>query len=172
MKYNEIPGVFLTTIKGGAVDWLIEGNTIIGGGIGIEARILNVEDVEGGRVHLLKNWIAGQRKQYLGVHIPTDISYLGNGILLFTSLRKEGLKEPLKIEISENRIENNEAWGLALNLLPGWDSQPDQCNVRAPAEEQLFTDLEIMGNGNEFRNNAKGDLCPSDYPWPPGFKKP
>jgi len=81
------------------------------------------------------------------------------------------LKEPLKLEISENRIKNNEAWGLALNLLPGWDGRPDECNVYAPGEEQVFTDPEITGSGNEFRNNNKGDLCPADYPWPPGFRK-
>ena len=150
------------------IDWLIEGNTIIGGGIGIKASIPNVE---GGRVRLFNNQIAWQRKQHLGTSSPADISYFGNGILLFTSLRRENLKESLQIEISENRIEGNEAWGLALNLLPGWDSQVDQCNVKAPGEEQVFIDPEITGSGNIFRNNGKGDLCPPDYPWPPGFRK-
>jgi hypothetical protein len=168
---NEMPQMFLAPIKGGAIDWLIEGNTIVGGGIGIEARILNVEDVEGRRIHLLKNWIAQQRKQHLGVLPPTDFSLFGNGVLLYTSLKQKDLKEPLTIEISENRIEDNEAWGLALNLIPGWDSRPDQCNTRFMDDEYFFTDLEITGNGNNFRNNGKGDLCPPDYPWPPGFKK-
>ncbi len=158
--------------EGGVVhprlDWFIEGNTIVGGGIGIKAGISNVE---GGRVRLFKNWIAWQRKQYMGIITPPDISLFGNGILLSKSLRRESLKEPVKIEISENRIENNEAWGLALNLLPGWDGRPDECNVYAPGEEQVFTDPEIIGSGNIFRNNGKGDLCPADYPWPPGFRK-
>jgi hypothetical protein len=168
---NEMPQVFLAPIKGGAIDWLIEGNTIVGGGIGIEARILNVEDVEGRRIHLLKNWIAQQRKQHLGVLPPTDFSLFGNGVLLYTSLKQKDLREPLTIEISENRIEDNEAWGLALNLIPGWDSRPDQCNTRFMDDEYFFTDLEITGNGNNFRNNGKGDLCPPNYPWPPGFRK-
>ncbi len=168
---NEMPEVSLTLIKGGTVDWLIEGNTIVGGGVGIKAYIINVEDVEGRRVHLLKNWIAQQRKQYLGVLTPADLSLFGNGVLLYTSLKQRDLKEPLTIEISENRIEHNEAWGLALNLIPGWGSQPDQCNVRFMGDEYFFTDLEITGNGNSFYENNKGDLCPADYPWPPGFRR-
>jgi len=168
---NDMPKISLTLIKGGTIDWLIEGNTIVGGGVGIKAYIINVEDVEGRRVHLLKNWIAQQRKQYLGVLTPTDFSLFGNGVLLYTSLKQKYLKEPLTIEISENRIEDNEAWGLALNLIPGWDSRPDQCNIRFMGDEYFFTDLEITGNENNFRNNGKGDLCPADYPWPPGFRK-
>ena len=168
---NEMPDVFLVQIKSGTIDWLIEGNTIVGGGIGIEAHILNIENVEGRRVHLLKNWIAQQRKQYLGLQTPADLSLFGNGVLLYTSLKQKDLKEPLTIEISENRIEHNEAWGLALNLIPGWGSRPDQCNVRFMDDEYFFTDLEITGNGNNFYDNSKGDLCPPDYPWPPGFRK-
>ncbi|MEM4402547.1 MAG: hypothetical protein QW376_08740 [Candidatus Caldarchaeum sp.] len=164
---NEMADWFVI-FEGGVIDWLIEGNTIIGGGIGIKASIPNVE---GGRVRLFNNQIAWQRKQHLGTSSPADISYFGNGILLFTSLRRENLKESLQIEISENRIESNEAWGLAFNLIPGGDGQPDQCNVRAPGEEQIFIDPEITGSGNIFRNNGKGDLCPLDYPWPPGFRK-
>ncbi len=150
------------------LDWLIEGNIIVSGGIGIEMKIGLA--VEGGQVRLVRNQIARQRKQE--VIAPSGIELLfGNGILLGTSLRRKELKEPLKIEISENRIEHNEAWGLALNLFPGWDGRPDECNVYAPGEEQVFTDPEITGNGNIFRNNGKGDLCPADYPWPPGFRK-
>jgi hypothetical protein len=150
------------------VDWSVEGNVIVSGGIGIYT---DISGIEGGQVQLKDNWIAWQRKQYLGVQLPTDLSLFGNGVLLYTSLKQKDLKEPLKLEISENRIKNNEAWGLALNLLPGWDGRPDECNVYAPGEEQVFTDPEITGGGNEFRNNNKGDLCPPDYPWPPGFRK-
>jgi hypothetical protein len=150
------------------VDWSVEGNVIVSGGIGIYT---DISGIEGGQVQLKDNWIAWQRKQYLGVQLPTDLSLFGNGVLLYTSLKQKDLKEPLKIEIGENRIKNNEAWGLALNLLPGWDGRPDECNVYAPGEEQVFTDPEITGGGNEFRNNNKGDLCPPDYPWPPGFRK-
>jgi hypothetical protein len=150
------------------LDWSVEGNVIVSGGIGIHANIRG--GIEGGQVQLKNNWIAWQRKQ--GIIAPSGIeSLFGNGILLDTSLRRKELKEPLKIEISENRIENDEAWGLALNLFPGWDGHPDECNVYAPGEEQVFIDPEISGSGNEFRNNVKGDLCPADYPWPPGFRK-
>ncbi len=152
------------------IDWSVEGNVIVSGGIGIHADISG--GIEGGQVQLKNNRIAWQRKQYVELTPPAAIWYFGNGILLSTSLRRKELKEPLKIEISENRIEHNEAWGLALNLLPGWDGRPDECNVYAPGEEQVFADPEITGSGNEFRNNLKGDLCPADYPWPPGFRKP
>ncbi len=152
------------------IDWLVEDNIIVGGGIGIRAFVHPL--VKGGQVRLMGNQISWQHKQHLGISSPGDISYFGNGILLGASARREALEEPLKIEISENRIEHNEAWGLAFNLILGWDSQSDQCNVRAPGEEQVFIDPEITGSGNIFRNNGKGDLCPPDYPWPPGFRKP
>jgi len=146
----------------------IEKNLIIGGNVGV---MIEIGPIKGGVIQLLQNHIAWQGKRYLENTLPSSSTFWGNGIILGTSLRQEELKEPLKIEISENRIEGNESWGLALNLLPGWGDQPDQCNVRAPGEEQVFTDPEITGSGNEFRNNLKGDLCPPDYPWPPGFRK-
>ncbi|WP_205006295.1 hypothetical protein, partial [Escherichia coli] len=52
-----------------------------------------------------------------------------------------------------------------------WGTRRMGCNVYAPGEEQVFIDPEITGSGNIFRNNGKGDLCPPDYPWPPGFRK-
>jgi hypothetical protein len=148
---------------------LIEKNSVIGGNVGVMIEI--GPSIEGGMVQLLQNHIAWQRKGYLGDTPAGGVLGWGSGVLLDTSLRQEVLKEPLQIEISENRIEGNEAWGLALNLLPGEDDRPDQCNLKAPGEEQVFVDPEISGSGNVFRDNGKGDLCPPDYPWPPGFRK-
>lgn len=51
-------------------------------------------------------------------------------------------------EISNNVIEENAG-----------------CGVRAQATAK------ITGSGNEISGNKAGDLCPTDFPWPPGFKK-
>jgi nitrous oxidase accessory protein NosD len=155
------------------LDLRIEDNLIIGGGVGVNMRLSRTE---GGTVSLRRNQIVWQRRESLtddfyhwssGVRWSRSPFY-GNAILLSWSLRREELQVPVKMEISENRIESNESWGVAIKLEPGLNL----CNsLKAEGEEKIFTDPEIIGTGNEFRNNLKGDLCPADYPWPPGFRK-
>ncbi len=156
------------------LDLRIEDNLIIGGGVGVE---MHLSSAEGGNVSLRRNQIVWQRRESLtgdfyswfaGVRGSRSPFY-GNGILLSWSLRREELQGPVKIEINENQIEDNEGWGMAIKLEP----ELNLCNsLKAEGEEKIFTDPEIIGIGNEFRNNLMGDLCPPDYPWPPGFRKP
>jgi hypothetical protein len=59
-----------------------------------------------------------------------------------------------------NRIHDNTI-GIVLQLSP--------C-IPNPHPEIRFDGV-ITGSGNQFATNSKGDLCPADYPWPPGFRK-
>ncbi len=71
-----------------------------------------------------------------------------------------------RVEASNNRILENEGWGVALVLPPCFDVPLDGV---PSGDLGLF----IQGVDNEMSGNKRGDLCPSDYPWPPDFiKKP
>ncbi len=60
-----------------------------------------------------------------------------------------------------NQILNNSEYGIAL--------------YQKPCFEQVATELtfqgRVLGEANELSGNGQGDLCPPDYPWPPGFRK-
>lgn len=61
------------------------------------------------------------------------------------------------LEVNDTRIFANGRYGIKLFLEPCWE------RVRNPFQG------EVRGRGNEIFDNAKGDLCPADYPWPSGF---
>jgi hypothetical protein len=63
-------------------------------------------------------------------------------------------------KIYNNRILENEGWGVALQQPPCFDVP----RIAAPRV--------VRGTGNEIMDNRKGDLCPPDYPWPEGFTTP
>jgi len=62
-------------------------------------------------------------------------------------------------EISQNQILSNGEWGISLWQRPCYET------------EQHFSGT-IQGTDNEIAKNLQGDLCPQDFPWPPGFKRP
>jgi hypothetical protein len=66
------------------------------------------------------------------------------------------------LELRENRIQKNREWGVTLAR--------DTCIEEGlpPINEQIT----IRGEANRMGENGRGDLCPEDYPWPEGFKKP
>ena len=165
------------------IDVLIEENIIVGGGIGVDINYKNVT----GKIRLHKNQIAWQRRQSLTGDLagfiwslpycpgtpfcmfePAKGPLFAQGILLSgNSPDDQKSVKPLKLELSENRIEANEGWGLA--LFGRFEGDSFSCIVLG---EQLNTVLpEITGKDNEFKDNAKGAICPNAYPLPPGFMK-
>ncbi len=93
------------------------------------------------------------------------ISENGVGILLDASFLPESKAEGIKsfAMISFNHLFGNREYGVAIRTA--------RCPM--PELEKLESlPIQVEGFGNEMRDNAKGDLCPADYPWPPGFKKP
>lgn len=78
------------------------------------------------------------------------ISQNQNGIVLRVA-------NPAKID--NNRILENEDWGVAVQQAPCFEVPV----VDAPRV--------IQGLDNEIHGNSKGDLCPPDYNWPSNFIK-
>ena len=64
------------------------------------------------------------------------------------------------VEFSRKRFVDNKDYGIMLLLPP--------CATR---EERGLFEGQIQGAENQFEGNGQ-DLCPEDYPWPEGFKKP
>jgi len=69
--------------------------------------------------------------------------------------------DPAKIEMMRNRISQNEECGIAAQS-PKY--------VEGKKVYEIFTG-QLTGEGNEVQGNFRADLCPPDYPWPPGFRK-
>jgi hypothetical protein len=67
--------------------------------------------------------------------------------------------DPAKVELMRNRISQNEECGIAAHRY-----------VEGKKVYEMFTG-ELTGEGNEVQGNLQADLCPPDYPWPPGFRK-
>ena len=83
----------------------------------------------------------------------------GNGIFL---------KEKAVAEIWRNHILNNEGYGVALY----WEGCVDDYNDWAKFVGQVIGESNIIPGKDAADGNKQGDLCPADYPWPPGFRKP
>jgi len=64
-----------------------------------------------------------------------------------------------QVELMRNRISQNEECGIAAHRY-----------VEGKKVYEMFTG-ELTGEGNEVQGNLQADLCPPDYPWPPGFRK-
>lgn len=63
-----------------------------------------------------------------------------------------------RVEISENTISGNAGWGIAL--------REKACCVTV----EKFVGS-VTGEGNEIRENVRGNLCPATYHWPKMFLK-
>ncbi len=119
------------------------------------------------------------RNQIIG-NIIGGILVEGQGRLLRNEITSNGIADPylyphpilryrmlggmllspwIRVEISNNHIENNAQGIVYLS-----DRFDYKCS-RAPVEG------EIKGQDNEIKDNEFADLCPPDYPWPPGFRK-
>ncbi|MEM1964433.1 MAG: right-handed parallel beta-helix repeat-containing protein [Thermofilaceae archaeon] len=83
---------------------------------------------------------------------------------------------PDLLRVEDNRILNNQKYGVSLE---GWQCL---CTDERTSEDRLSC---LILNGsvpskillpatepkNEIQGSGQSDLCPSDYPWPPGFRK-
>jgi hypothetical protein len=109
----------------------------------------------------------------------------GNGVGLYLALGptsdiQEELKAanqpelgPSLITMSDNEIVGNRDYGIALAHSGCSKEEPfifyPFSLVSLFARQKLL--IAFWERSNTIRNNGKGDLCPPDYPWPPGFKK-
>ena len=132
------------------------------------------------------NWFIGLAAEIGSATVTLQNSIVsGNGRGLVvgdsTTVRIEGseisgneghgifLQDKAVAEIWGNRILNNGGYGIVLY----WEGCVD-----ADYKADFKFAGQVMGEGNtipgkeEPDGNKQGDLCPPDYPWPPGFRKP
>ncbi len=102
--------------------------------------------------------------QYMGALNDNDISENGIGVILST-ISEDAAHSWLWI--NGNKITRNQEYGIMILKKACPTSLPHP--ELALGKESAF--IRIFGGGNELGENLKGDLCPADYPWPPGFRK-
>lgn len=155
-------------------DVLIEENKIVSGSLGIMIGIpSHLQRGAWGDIRLRRNHIAGNQVP----RNPIDPSYIldvpfGHGVAILSLHREWPSMGPVKIELSENQIEFNDGWGVAINYARYGRDRDPRCAISGLEYQgkEIVPPL-IAGSNNIFRNNGKGDLCPANYPWPPGFRK-
>lgn len=99
--------------------------------------------------------------QFIGAIEETEISWNGLGIHLRAHSESAAGS---RLKLYSNRLVENEKYAIVVqdSVCPSWIGEP------LPFKSAV---IQIEGANNEFRGNGKGDLCPADYPWPPGFRK-
>lgn len=138
-------------VDGGRAEWMKMGwnpkfklirNQILNNVVGL----LLVE----GQGQIVRNQIA---------HNGLSVDYLG---LELWEGKKGGLflSPWAKVELDHNYFLNN-TYGVTYTSNP----------LEAECQRAPLDGGEIKGSENEFRDNEVADLCPPDYPWPPGFRK-
>jgi hypothetical protein len=170
-------------LKIGSAEAVVEDNTIFGMmsyGVGIQVTGGGYESVVGhlpsgkvtvtqvpqAQVTLRRNRIAqnGTGIEVSGAIaklIENDVYANKIGLQLTPWMRGEVeyTTDPAKVELMRNRISQNEECGIAAHRY-----------VEGKKVYEMFTG-ELTGEENEVQGNLQADLCPPDYPWPPGFRK-
>ncbi len=102
--------------------------------------------------------------QYMGALDDNEISENGVGVIL-GAMDEEAAGSWLWM--NGNNIVRNQEYGIMILKKECLTSLPHP--ELALGRESAF--IRILGGDNELGENLKGDLCPPDYPWPPGFRK-
>lgn len=115
-----------------------------------------------------------------------EISTNGVGIYLGYDFHQENQQKfgrpiPRLVRMFQNKILRNSSYGLVLERKDCQDEifnkiveegilpflpLPSVVRGEASLEGTVFT-----GYSNTIQDNGKADLCPPDYPWPPGFRR-
>ena len=104
----------------------------------------------------------------------------GNSVGLYiASLQSRG-KEPNEpepvpylINMRDNEIISNTEYGIALGGSGCLDDLEESLMLYpfSLADNIQKPQIVFWEENNKIHNNLKADLCPADYPWPPGFRK-
>ncbi len=141
---------------------------ILGGGFLLEQSTVTKNQMAGIKVSFSTYFPrSGQEKIETKYNL---ISENGVGVWLFAGVvpplrppePKPGEVPPLAIILS-NQIVANREYGISL--------QTARCLAIDERWQPESLPIQVEGWENEMRDNGKGDLCPADYPWPPGFRK-
>ncbi|HIC96359.1 TPA: hypothetical protein EYP12_07025 [Candidatus Bipolaricaulota bacterium] len=142
-------------IMGGEIEFTLLDSDITGGGLSPRIVLTDAEALlQGNRI----SGPYGAKPEGWGVmaYGKARLTLLGNTI----ERNAFGVYLAMDViaEFRENKIVNNEKYGIVLALAP--------C-IEGLDRELLFRG-QILGIDNEIHDNGQ-DLCPEDYPWPEGF---
>lgn len=100
----------------------------------------------------------GESSKIIGHVVESE--FMQNGIGMILAAGAEGHS----IFIWSNRFAQNEKYAIVV--------QDPSCPIRTPLLllPSKSAPIWVEGQDNEFHDNGQ-DLCPPDYPWPPGFRK-
>lgn len=125
----------------------------------------------GGQLSLSQSSVSKNRSLGIGLSRPSN-PYAGQefmGYIVGNEFRQNGVGISLGsavegdwIVIGHNRFVQNELYGIVI--------QDPACPIDPELPLPKSAPIRIFGGGNEFQTNGQ-DLCPPDYPWPPGFRK-
>ncbi|MEM4284427.1 MAG: right-handed parallel beta-helix repeat-containing protein [Candidatus Caldarchaeum sp.] len=136
----------------------VEGNTVIGlmpHGVGIQIRPEAQVILKQNR--LSQNGIGIKISGAAAQLIENEIYANKTGIQLAHSNKDE----IAHVEVVRNRVRHNEECGVAAQSYQYIEGQKVY---------EIFKG-QLEGEENEIEGNLGSDLCPPDYPWPPGFRK-
>ncbi|MCS7275268.1 MAG: hypothetical protein NZ610_07725 [Candidatus Bipolaricaulota bacterium] len=118
-----------------------------------------------------KNQLWGVNLEFSGYYGPQHLGRLDsneiaeNGVGVVLRAGEDATNSWLWMD--ENRIIKNQEYGIVVLSR----ACPMAIPPLAATLGKESASIRIYGSENELRDNAKADLCPSDYPWPPGFRK-
>nr|BAL53747.1 hypothetical protein HGMM_F08F07C06 [uncultured Acetothermia bacterium]BAL59445.1 hypothetical protein HGMM_OP4C081 [Candidatus Acetothermum autotrophicum] len=140
----------------------VEGNTIIGlmpHGVGIQINPQAQATLRHNRIS--QNGIGIEVSGAVAQLIENEIYANKTGIQLTPHEEADTLAP---VELVNNKINQNEECGVAA-----------QSSRYVYGESQKVYEIfrgQLKGEGNEIEGNLGSNLCPPDYPWPSGFRKP
>jgi len=119
----------------------------------------SVRSAGGAQLHLEGNRFEGN---VIGVELGGGVQANLIGNYLFANGHGVSLGHKTQVNLQENRIIYNRGYGVAIN---GFSCRVREGDIRALRSGEPEV---VEGQDNEIHDNGD-DLCPDDYPWPPGF---
>jgi hypothetical protein len=102
--------------------------------------------------HVVLDHVTVKENIWGGVWVADGKATVQNSVI---STNGVGIAVLDRAEIVNNTITNNRGCGVwAISKAQGWT-----------------VDAQVSGSGNIMGTNAGGDLCPTDFKWPAGFKR-
>jgi nitrous oxidase accessory protein NosD len=133
----------------------VEGNIVIGmmpHGVGIQINPRAQATVRHNKIS--QNSIGIEVVGATAQLVENEVYANKNGIQLTHHWQGDG-----QVELVRNKVSQNEECGISAHRY-----------VEGKKVYEIFAG-QLTGEGNEVQGNLQADLCPADYPWPPGFKK-
>jgi hypothetical protein len=134
---------------------VVEGNTVLAmmpHGVGIQINPRAQATVRHNKIS--QNSIGIEVVGATAQLVENEVYANKNGIQLTHHWQGDG-----QVELVRNKVSQNEECGISAHRY-----------VEGKKVYEIFAG-QLTGEGNEVQGNLQADLCPADYPWPPGFKK-